>query len=48
MGSEKSSAEVIAPPISTKTWIYLIIYMIVLNVAITVENQFLPPQWGTG
>jgi len=48
LGSEKSTTEVVAPPVSAKTWAYLIIYIVLLNLIITVQNQFLPPHWGTG
>ncbi|MEM1515618.1 MAG: hypothetical protein QXH24_06175, partial [Candidatus Bathyarchaeia archaeon] len=47
MGGE-STGEVIAPRISTKTWIYVIIYMAILIAVITLETHFLPAAWGTG
>ncbi|MEM1581455.1 MAG: hypothetical protein QXK89_02960 [Candidatus Bathyarchaeia archaeon] len=48
MGEERSSSEVIAPLISMKTWVYVIVYMAVLTAAITLETHFLPAAWGTG
>jgi len=48
LGKENSANEIEAPSISTKTWVWLTIYMIILIVLITVQSQFLPPQWGTG
>ena len=48
MGEEKSTVEVVAPPISTKTWVSVIVYMAVLTAAITLETHFLPAAWGTG
>ena len=48
MGEEKSAVEVVAPPISTKTWVSVIVYMAVLIAIITLETHFLPAAWGTG
>lgn len=48
MGEKRSGQEVIIPPISMKTWVYVIVYMAVLTAAITLETHFLPAAWGTG
>ncbi|MBO3802090.1 MAG: hypothetical protein JTT12_07210 [Candidatus Brockarchaeota archaeon] len=34
--------------ISTKTWIYLTLFIVVLTALITTETLFLPAAWGTG